>query len=203
MATIFQDKNIDGPRSRRFGFAGMAGILLAVTSTACASAPPRRASEPLNSGQATWPEYVVKDADRVDRLCGTRESRLQSDLQEGKQEQDKFKTLIGSITGGVGTVGGAAGGVGAYVIKDQNTMKTMTGVTGIVSGSLGAVGTVVTIVVAPGKAKVEGATQGLANLDQKRAAAREVLKKDPSTWTPADKEAWGKVTKELEATCKR
>jgi hypothetical protein len=177
-------------------------VMLALTSTACAAAPARRPSEPLSAGQPTWPEEVVKEAERVDRVCGSREARLLSDYQEGKEEQQKFKTLIGSITGGVGTVGGAIGGVGAYAIHSPSTMKTLTGVTGIVSAGLGAVGTVVTIVVSPGKAKVEGATQSLASLDQKKAAAREALKKDPKAWSSADKEAWAKATKDLESTCR-
>ena len=109
---------------------------------------------------------------------------------------------MGSITGGVGTVGGAIGGVGAYAIHSPDTMKKVTGISGIVGAGLGAVGAVVTIVVSPGAAKVESATNSLASLDQKKAAARNALKKDPSAWSSTDKEGWLKVTRELESTCK-
>lgn len=183
---------------------GMMGVFLALAQVACAATPVRGPSEPLGSAPAApaWPDYVVKDTDRVDRVCGAREAKLQAELQEGKQEQDKFKTIIGSITGGVGTASGVVGGVGAYAISSQSTMKTLTGVTGFVGAGLGAVGTVITLLVAPGKAKVDGATQSLAALDQKRNAAREVLKKDPRSWTAADKEAWGKAAQDLDATCR-
>jgi hypothetical protein len=199
MNTLLQDKTASASRS----FMTVTCLALTLASAACAATPPRKASEPLNNGEARWPDYVVKDTDRVDRLCGAREAKLQADLQEGKQDQDKFKTIIGSITGGVTTAGGVAGGVGAYVISDQSTKQTMTGVTGFVSAGLGAAGTVVTILVAPGKAKMEGANHGLTTLDAKRNAAREVLKKDPGAWTSADKEAWNKAKADLEAACAR
>ena len=178
------------------------GVVLALAASGCAATPARRPSEPLSTGQPSWPEDVVKEAERVDRVCGTRETRLLADYQEGKQEQQSFKTLLGSISGAVGTAGGAVAGVGAYTIHSQSTMKEVTGATGFISAGLGAAGTVVTILVAPGAAKVHGATQSLAGLDQKKAAARDVLKKDPSTWSSTDKEAWGRATKDLEATCK-
>jgi len=36
-----------------------------------------------------------------------------------------------------------------------------------------------------------------------KEAAREVLKKDPASWTAADKDAWNKAKADLETTCAR
>lgn len=181
----------------------MVGVALALAPLACAGAPARRPSEPLISGEPSWPEEVRRQADRADRACGARESRLQAEYQEGKEEQESFKTLMGSLSGAVGTAGGVVTGVGSYVIDSPDTAKTVTGVTGFVSGGLAAVGSVVTAVVSPGKSKMEGAGRSLATIDEKRAAARDVLeKKDPGSWSDAEKEAWTKATRELEAACK-
>jgi hypothetical protein len=190
-------------RRRLFGVLRVAGLVLAAMSTACAATPLTRPSEQLVTGQPSWPEDVVRQAERVDRACGTREAQLLYDYQEGKQEQQNFKTLIGSITGGVGTVGGAIAGVGAYVIKSPDTSKTVTGVTGFITGGLGAIGSAVTAFVSPGAAKMQSSSQSLTSIDQKKAAARAALKdKDPSSWSDADKEAWSKAAKDLEDSCK-
>jgi hypothetical protein len=123
-------------------------------------------------------------------------------LKEGKKEQQDFKTLLGSITGGVGTVGGVIAGVGNYVVNDPNAKQTMTGVTSFVTAGLGAVGSVVTALVSPGEAKVKASTDALKNIDDKKEAAHEVLKKDPSSWSDSDKEKWSKANKELLEACK-
>jgi hypothetical protein len=198
----YQENN--APRYSGFGLAGLAAVLLAMASTACsASLPVKRPSEPLVAGEPAWPEDVTRQAERVDRMCGTRETQLVYDFQEAKQEQQKFKTVMGSITGGVGTVGGAIGGIGAFVIDSPDTMKTVTGITGMVSMGLGAVGSVVTLIVSPGAEKTERVSQSLATIEQKKAAARTALKgKDPSSWSDADKEAFAKAAKDLEAACK-
>jgi phage shock protein PspC (stress-responsive transcriptional regulator) len=190
-------------RRRSFGLARVIVVALAVTSTACAAVPVKRPSEPLVTGEPKWPEEVVREAERADRVCGTREAQLLYDYHEGKEEQQSFKTMMGSITGGVGTVGGVVGGVGAYVIDSPDTVKTMTGITGFVTAGLGAAGSVITILVSPGKAKMDSSSQSLMTIGQKKDAARAALKdKDPSTWSDAEKEAWAKASKELEAACK-
>lgn len=179
------------------------GVVLTVTLTACAASPAKRPSEPLITGQPTWPEDVVREAERAERICGARERRLLYEQQEGKQEQQNFKTLMGSITGAVGTAGGAVSGVGAYVIKSPDTAKMVTGVTGFVSAGLGAVGSLVTALVSPGAAKLQSSSQSLTLIDQKRTAALAALKeKDPSAWSDTEKEAWTKAAKDLEAACK-
>lgn len=163
----------------------------------------KRPSEPLVAGEPTWPEDVVRQAERADRVCGNREAQLLYDYHEGKEEQESFKTIMGSITGAVGTAGGVIGGVGTYVIDSPDTKEVLTGVTGFVTAGLGAVGSVLTLVISPGKSKVESSTQSLASIDQKKMAAREALKKkDPATWSDAEKEAWAKAAKDLEAACK-
>jgi hypothetical protein len=197
MNTLIGDGASGRPRSPVL----MMGVVLALASSACAKAPMTRPSEPLSAAAVAWPDDIAKDAERVDRVCGARVTQLLADYQDGKQEQQDFKTLMGSITGGVGTVGGVIGGVGAYVIHSPSTMKTLTGVTGIVSAALGAVGAVVTLVVSPGAAKVKGATESLAAIEKKKKAARGALRKHPGTWSSADKEAWGKAAKDLESSC--
>lgn len=183
--------------------ARAAGVAAAVLSTACAAAPAKKPSAPLVTGEPSWPEDVERDAVRVDRMCQAREARLQAEYKEGKEEQESFKTLLGTITGGVGTAGGVVTGVGSYVIDSPDTAKTVTGVTGFVSGGLAAVGSVVTLVLSPGEAKMKSATQSLASLDEKRAAAHDVLeKKDPGAWSDSDKEAWAKAVGALEEECK-
>jgi hypothetical protein len=185
-------------------FLRSTSLVLAMTlATGCSAATPmKRPSEPLASGAPSWPDDVTREAERADRSCGAREAQLLYDFQEGKEEQQSFKTILGSITGGVGTVGGVVGGVGAVVIDDPDTVKTMTGVTGFISAGLGAAGSVVTAVVSPGEAKMKNSKVRLAAIDQKRAAARAALAKDPATWSDADREAWTKTSSELEATCK-
>jgi len=178
-----------------------AGVALA--QAGCAAAPAKRPSEPTITVGASWPESVTHDVERAERACGTRERALLREQQEGKEEQQKFKTLMGSLTGGVGTVGGVLGGVGAYVIDAPDTMKTLTGVTGFVSAGLGAVGSVVTAVVSPGTEKLEASSKALAAIDAKREAARAVLeKKDPSAWSDAERDAWSKALRELDDVCK-
>jgi hypothetical protein len=173
-------------------------------STACAASPPvMRRSEPLVTGEPTWPEDVAREAERADRVCGTREAQLLYDYQQAKEEQENFKTIMGSITGGVGTVGGVIGGIGTYAIDSPDTAKTVTGVTGFVTAGLGAIGSVVTILVSPGASTMKSSSQSLSSITQKRAEARAALaKKDPSSWSDAEKEAWAKASKELEAACK-
>ncbi|MDI1445577.1 hypothetical protein [Polyangium sp. 6x1] len=183
------------------------GMALAAMSIGCSSSnattPLKRPSAPLVTGEPQWPEDVVRQAERADRLCGQRQAELLYDYEEAKQDQQKFKTIMGSITGGVGTVGGAVGGVGAYVIDSPETIKKVTGITGIVTAGLGAVGSVVTLVISPGESKMHGASASFASIEQKRAAARTALtQKDPSAWSEADKEAWSKAAKDLEAACK-
>jgi hypothetical protein len=191
-------------RRRLFGAAKILGIALAAASSACAStAPTMLRSEPLVTGEPAWPEDVVRQAERADRLCGTREAQLFYDYQEAKEEQQNFKTIMGSITGAVGTAGGVVGGIGAYVIDSPDTSKTVTGITGIVTAGLGAIGSVITIVVSPGAAKMETSAQTLTSITQRREEARKALKqKDPSTWSDAEKEAWAKASKDLETVCK-
>lgn len=190
-------------RSEIFRVARLICVALAVTSTACASAGPiKRPSEPLVKGEAKWPEDIAREAERADRVCGSREAQLLFDYHEGKEEKENFKTIMGSITGGVGTAGGAVGGVAAYVIDSPDTMKTVAGITGFVTAGLGAVGSVITLVVSPGQSKMEKSSQSLTTIEQKRAAARTALSKDPSAWSDAEKAAWAKASKELEEACK-
>src|SRR5690349_14801706 len=81
-------------------------VATALLATACAATPVKRPSAPLVSGEPSWPEEIADEAERADRLCGNKEAQLLYDHQEGKEEQQNFKTIMGSITGGVGTVGG-------------------------------------------------------------------------------------------------
>jgi hypothetical protein len=168
----------------------------------CSAAVVKRPSAPLVAGEPTWPDDVARDAERADRVCSARETTALYDYQEGKEEQNNFKTALGSATGAVGTAGGIVGGVGAFVIDDPDTVKTMTGVTAFVSGGLGAVGSVVTALVNPGKSKMETSAGKLADIDAKKNAARALLEKDPASWSDADKEAWKKAASDLEASCK-
>jgi hypothetical protein len=181
----------------------LAALLLSpALGAGCASAPLPRPSDPLVAGEPTWPEDVEKRAEHADRVCGTREAQLEFDYQAGKEEQNKFKTILGSITGAVGTAGGVAGGIGAFVIKDPDTVKTMTGVTGFVSGGLGAIGSLVTALVSPGAAKMKSSAQSLTTIEASKAKARAALQKDPAAWSDADREAFTKATTELESACK-
>jgi hypothetical protein len=165
-------------RRRLFGFGRLLGVSLALSQAACAATPITRVSDPLVSGEATWPEGVTKEAERADRVCRTREAKLLADYQAGKEEQQKFKTILGSITGAVGTAGGVIAGVGAYVIDSPDTSKTVSGVTGFVSGGLGAVGSVVTLVVNPGASQMESSSKALSGIQEKKTAARKSLEKD-------------------------
>jgi hypothetical protein len=192
------------PTSRRlFAVTGLVVVALATAATGCASVPVKRPGEPLVAGEPAWPEDVTRVAERVDRRCGARETQLLFDYHEAKGEKERFKTILGTITGGVSTVGGAISGVGAYTIKSPDTAKTVSGVSGIVTGALGAVGSVLTVVISPGAAQMASSSQALTSIDEKRAAAREAIKKkDPNLWSSEEKEAWLKSAKELEATCK-
>jgi hypothetical protein len=203
MGTFRNDQRQNAARSRLFGVAKMIVVTLAVASTACAATPVKRPSQPLVTGEPTWPEDVTRAAERADRYCGTRETQLLYDYHEGKEEQQNFKTVMGSITGGVGTAGGVIAGVGTYVIDSPDTKEAVTGITGFVTAGLGAVGSLVTILVSPGASKMQSSSQSLTSIEQKRAAARAALKdKDPSAWSEAEKEAWAKAAKDLEAACK-
>jgi hypothetical protein len=203
MGTRISDRTDNPARYRLSSFVKTMSVVLAVTSTACAATPVKRPSEPLIKGEPTWPEEVMRAAERADRVCRAREDRLHADYQEGKEEKEKFKTVLGSITGAVGTAGGVITGVGAYVISSPDTAKTVTGVTGFVSGGLAAVGSVVTLVLSPGEGKMKSASEALAAIDEKRAAAHAALDgKDPSAWSDTEKAAWAKAVKELETQCK-
>ena len=79
MGISIDDRAGGGQRGQPHGVVGVMSLVLAMASVGCAAAPARRPSEPLSSGQPTWPEDVVKEAERVDRVCGTRETRLLSD----------------------------------------------------------------------------------------------------------------------------
>lgn len=178
-------------------------MALAMTATACASVPVKRPGEPLISRELSWPDEITRVAERADRHCGARETQLLYDYHEAKEEQQRFKTILGSITGAVGTVGGAISGVGAVAINSPATAKTVSGVSGFVTGGLGAIGAVVTVLVSPGAEKMASSSQSLTAIDEKRAVAREALKKkDPNSWSSEEKEAWLKTAKELEAACK-
>jgi hypothetical protein len=183
--------------------AGMVAVAL-MTATGCAASTPlKRPNEPLIMGEPTWPEEVTREAARADRRCGAREAQLLYDYQEGKEEQQRFKTTLGSITGAVGTAGGVISGVGAYAINSPDTAKAVSGVTGFVAGGLAAVGSIVTMLVSPGAAKMASSSQSLTSIEEKRASARAVIKKkDPSSWSDEEREAWSKAAKELEAACK-
>ena len=150
-----------------------AAVLPVLFLVACAPEPIRRPTPPLPM-VVDAPEEVQDDAERVDRLCSAKEAQLVFDYQEGKEEQESFKTIMGSVTGSVGTAGGVIGGVGAFVASDDD-VKTITGVTGFVSAGLGAVGAVVTGVVTPGKEKMEGAQLKLAAIEERKSAARAAL----------------------------
>jgi hypothetical protein len=181
----------------------MFAMALTMASTGCASVPVKRPSEPLVTGEPTWPDDVTRLAERADRRCGAREAQLLYDYHEAKEEQQRFKTILGSITGAVGTAGGAISGIGAYTINSPDTAKAVSGVAGFVTGGLGAIGAVITVVVSPGAAKMASSSQSLTSIDEKRAAVREAIKKkDPNLWSTEEKEAWSKTAKELEATCK-
>lgn len=173
---------------------------VALSSVGCASAKPKPPSAPLSS-EAAWPEEIADEAAKADRLCSSKESKLLFDYQEGKEQQEGFKTILGSITGGVGTAGGVITGVGAFVIDDQQTKETMTGVTGFVSAGLGAVGSIITAVVSPGKSKMTESATSLDDIDKKKEKARATLSKDPATWTDDEKAAWSSAVKDLEAAC--
>jgi len=158
---------------------------------------------PLITGEPQWPEEVTREASRADRICTQRQAALRFEQEQAKKEQEKFKTIMGSITGGIGTVGGGITGVGAYVIDSPDTMKTVSGITGIVTAGLGAVGSLVTLFVKPGDAKVKSTSESLLAIEQKKDAARTALtQKDPSTWSEEEKAAWAKAEKDLEDACK-
>src|SRR5262245_15729146 len=105
-----------GKRARHtlIGCAKLASITLLLSTVGCGAAVPvKRPSDPLVATDSKLPEDVSRQAERADRACGTKEAQLLFDLQEGKKEQESFKTVMGSITGGVGTAGGAAAGIGS------------------------------------------------------------------------------------------
>lgn len=174
----------------------------AVFAAGCSSLKPKPPSAPLSlGGETSWPEEVADEAAKADRLCTSKESKLLFQYQEGKEQQEGFKTALGSVTGGVGTAGGVITGVGAFAIDDQDTKETMTGVTGFVSAGLGAVGSIITAVVSPGKSKMTESATSLADIDKKKERARAALTKDPASWSDADKESWSTAVKDLEAAC--
>lgn len=181
-------------------------MALALGLTGCSStvetALPKTAGGPLVAGEPTWPEDVVHQADRIDRICAQRQAALLIEQEEAQKSQQKFKTVMGSITGGIGTVGGAIGGVGAFVIDSPETTKQLASITGVATAGLGAIGSVLTLVLKPGDEKLKNATEALTTIGQKKEAARTALKKDPSTWTETDKAAWEKAQKDLETVCK-
>lgn len=176
-------------------------LMVGALGGGCASAKVKPPSAPLSMGDASMPEDVADEAAKADRLCGSKESKLLFAYQEGKEQQEGFKTVLGSVTGGVGTAGGVATGVGAFVIDDQDTKETMTGVTGFVTAGLGAVGSIITAVVSPGKSKMQDSATSLEDIDKKKEKARAALTKDPASWSDADKEAWATAVKDLEAAC--
>src|SRR5688572_17535326 len=96
----------NAPRNPSIVVTSIASIALAATSIACSSSvsskPP---SGPLIAAEATWPEDVTREAERADRLCSQRQTALRFGQDQAKQKKDKFKTAMGGITGGVGTVG--------------------------------------------------------------------------------------------------
>lgn len=207
MAKLIDRVTKNESRRLALGVAKVACLALAGLSMACASSNAQaqlmRPSEPLVMGEPAWPADVVKDAERADRVCSTKETQLLFDYKDAQDEQQKFKTIMGSITGGIGTVGGAVGGVGGFVIDDPDTLKKLAGITGVVTAGLGAAVSVVGLIIKPGKDKEKNATQSLQTIEQKRVAARKVLKdKDPGSWSDAEKEAWSKAQKDLEAACK-
>lgn len=178
-------------------------MLPAIGVAGCTTAKVKPPSAPLSAGETTWPEDVADEAAKADRLCTSKETKLLFQYQEGKEQQEGFKTALGSVTGGVGTAGGVITGVGAFVIDDADTKETMTGVTGFVSAGLGAVGSIVTAVVSPGKSKMTDSAAGLDDIDKKKEKARAALTKDPAAWSDADKEAWAAAVKDLEAACSK
>jgi hypothetical protein len=207
--TVLGPMNMPVSRTKKAATSRLSGILhligagLAVMSVACAATPAKKPNEPLITGEPSWPDDIKRQAERADRACAARESQLLAAQQEAKDEQQKFKTMLGSITGGVGTVGGVIGGVGAFAINSPDDVKTITGVTGFISGGLGAVGSVVTALYDPGADKIKSSTESLAAIQEKKAAARDLLKaKDPASWSDSEKEAWAKASKDLEAACK-
>jgi hypothetical protein len=189
---------------RSSGTAIMLATALAMTVMACSSSvPPKPPAGPLVQGEPTWPDDVMREAERSDRICNKRVTTLKFDQDQAKKEKEKFKTVLGSMTGAVGTVGGAIGGVGAFVIDSPDTLKTLAGVTGIVTAGLGAAGSLVTLFVSPGEEKLKSTTASLEAIDKKREAGRDLLtKKNPSEWTEEDKAAWAKLQQELADLCK-
>lgn len=181
----------------------MLAMSLALTSLACSSSvPPKPPVAALVEGEPTWPEDVMRDAERADRVCTKRVTALKFDQDQAKKKKEKFKTAMGSVTGAVGTAGGAIGAVGAFVIDSPDTMKQLTGVTGIVTAGLGAVGSVVTLIVSPGETELKATTAALEAIDKKRGEARDLLAKDPNKWSEDDKAAWAKAQQELMDLCK-
>lgn len=191
-------------RRRSLGTAIMMAITLSMMSLACSSSvPPKPPAGPLVQGEPTWPDDIMREAERSDRICNKRVTVLQFEQDQAKKKKEKFKTAMGSVTGAVGTAGGAIGGIGAFVIDSPDTIKMLSGVTGIVTAGLGAVGSVVTLVVSPGEEQLKSTTASLEAIDKKRDVGRNLLtNKDPSKWTEEDKAAWAKIQQELADLCK-
>lgn len=133
------------------------------------------------------------EAERLDAACSRAETDLAFAYQEGKDEQDQFKTILGSITGSVTTAGGIAGAVGGLVAS-KDDVSLITGITGFVSGGLGAVGTIVTSVYVPGKDKMDAAAERQARIEKARGEAQKAA-------ADGDPEAWDRAAKELAAAC--
>lgn len=179
-------------------------VALAMSGLACSSSvPPKPPVGPLVQGEPTWPEDVMREAERSDRICGKRVTMLKFDQDQAKKQKEKFKTAMGSVTGAVGTAGGALTGIGSFVIDSPDTMKQLTSIAGLATAGLGAVGSVVTLVVSPGEAVLKSTQESLDAIEKKREAARDLLtKKDPNSWTAEDKAAWAKLQQELADACK-
>lgn len=120
----FHTRALGGAARHRLVVFSMAiGIAAPALSAGCSTPPARTPATPLVTGEPAWPEDVARDAARLDRLCQAREAKLQAEYREGKEEQEGFKTLMGSISGAVGTAGGVVTGVGSYVIDSPTPRR--------------------------------------------------------------------------------
>lgn len=171
----------------------------ALGAVGCAPEPIARPASPISAG-AGAPEDIRDEAEDLDRMCSGKEAQLVFSYQEGKEEQEEFKTIIGSITGGVGTAGGIAAGVGG-IVADPDDVETITAVSGFITAGLGAIGGIVGGVVTPGKEKMETSQASMAGVQAKKENARKLLAKS-GEWTDEDRAAWAKAKAELEEACK-
>ncbi|MFO0552693.1 MAG: hypothetical protein U0271_30155 [Polyangiaceae bacterium] len=166
-------------------------VALAISMTGCNPLTLSHPGAPLAA--PGLPDDRRGEAERLDAACARTETDLAFTYQEGKEEQDQFKTILGSITGSVTTAGGIAAAIGGLVAS-KDDVSLITGVTGFVSGGLGAIGTVVTSVYVPGKDKMDGAAERQARIEKARADAAKAASAD-------DPEAWDRAAKELAAAC--